>query len=519
MSKNYSFLILALVIFFISQPDESFCKKPDSNQSIDDESVSLSGSSKDKVLSIRLKRNISLYELITKSGHSIEDKDVVSFLTDFTKLNWNVKSISILKKGTVIKLPLKNLKKVGDNLFQPYKKPKVAAITREKTKAAAITRKRLYLFPITQKRPKPAPRTIDRKPKEKAGIRVSRIDKAMLLRNIKILSDSLDDKISIETEGFKFFNINERTRISLDTSFFPVIVLNKERILVLDYSGILPQEIKDIVELAWPEYRVVSNNGRVDLKNIIGTLLESMDYSVNYDKKIVVGGRTQIEYFADFLIFKKQSDMMDSKISVIGIIKADEYTTPESLVRWLKEKDINLIELTYNEKKKIRRSKAEIINIDSDKNAREFTETMLSLIGYKFSRDDVLNLSDRKEYSFNLKADLSINLGYRTKVIEFVELSDYEINYAKKRGFDIACIRTWDARKNIISKLMALFSLNYNSLKTSTSHIMPRGVKYRLLLPGVFVHSVKGPVLITDADFEPELLRQLIDEKVNIITF
>ena len=62
-----------------------------------------------KILLQKLKKDTSLDELIISSGYTISDADVASFLTDFLALNQSVKSISSLKKGSLIKIPLKHL--------------------------------------------------------------------------------------------------------------------------------------------------------------------------------------------------------------------------------------------------------------------------------------------------------------------------------------------------------------------------------------------------------------------------
>ena len=486
MINNTFFLSIIAVLFFLLH-GESFCKELYAAQSIKDKASS------NKSLIIKITKDTSLYELITKSGYSIDDRDVVSFLRDFMNMNENVKGISALKKGIVVKVPLRNLRKVEAGTVKLHEKTETPARKRSLIKKAET---------------------------EKTVTGYSLINRAMILRNIKLLSDSLDKKILIEMEGFKLFNINERSTLSLDASFFPLINFNKERILVLDLSGILPEEVKDLVEVTWPEYRVVSYRGELDLKKIIGFLLESMGYSVNSDGKIIIGGRTQIEYDADFLIFLNSDDLMNNEISVIGIIGMNEFGTPENTIEWLKKREINLIELSYNEVKKHHGKASKVVDIELNKDEKEFTENILSLMGYKFSRDSVFNLSDRKEYSYNLKAALSINLGYRSKLIEFTELSDYEIKFAQKRGFDIISVKTWEERKTIIHKIISLLSLNFkNSPRTTSPYITPPGVKYRLLSPGVFVHSINGPMFITDSEFDTELLRQLIDENVTIVKF
>lgn len=446
-------------------------------------------SASDRILTVRLKSNISLDDLIEKSGYRIDDADVIPFLTEFARLNEHITTISSLRKDSLVKLPTEYLKKVGSQVKQ----------TRG---------------PIRQPEREP----VIKKEKERIVRRV--LDREVILRNIKLLSDAIDDSIRIESVGFKVITINERSEISLDASFFPMIAVSNERIVVLDYTGILPEEVKNIIEISWPEYRIVSAHKQDDLKSIIRGLLIAMGYSVSVDKRIVIGGLTKIEYDADLVIYRNDRDLLDSEITVIGIVGDNELSSPEILARWLLEKDINLVELSYEEIKKIHGTRARLVKIDSSLDSREFTESLLSHIGYKYSRNEVLNLSDRKEFTFNLRADISIDMGSRTKVIEFAELSDFEIDYARKKGYDIACIIPDEDRFVILRKIAAIFPFTYNELpEIRASHLTPKRVKYRVISAGVFMNSLNGPLFITRYDADANLLSELIDSKNTILTF
>lgn len=482
---NKFILLISMIFFYALLYGPAYCASPDI--------AIVNKSARGKVLSVRPPNDISLYELITKSGYSIADEDVASFLTDFTKLNEDIKSISNIKKGTTVRLPLQNLKKTGNELASSGETSGLHAVKR---------------------------RIVKKKEQKKFEAETNLANKEMLLRNIKILSRYLYDNSTVGAEGLKFFSVNEKTEIALDTSYFPVIELNTKRVLIVDYTGILPEEIGNIVELTWPEYRIVSFKPQATFKQIIGSLLESMGYAVNEARTVVAGGRTKIEYNADFIIFKKTSDILDSKIWIVGIVDNDGYSTPESLMGWFSMRDINLIELSHNETRNRHAAGADASYIDSDGNARVFAEAVLSRLGYKYSSNTSHNLSDRKEFTYRLKADLSINLGYRTKVFEFTELSDDEINFAKKKGIDIACIKPLEERRAVLSKILSLLSLHYSGSTASvSSSITPKGVKYRLLSPGFFVHSIHGPIFFTDSDLEPALLREIITDQISVIKF
>lgn len=70
----------------------------------------------DKQLTLITTKDISLSELIKSSGYDLDDKDIGLFLRDFISLNGNIKRLSVIPKGTTVRLPIKNLKAKEDKI-------------------------------------------------------------------------------------------------------------------------------------------------------------------------------------------------------------------------------------------------------------------------------------------------------------------------------------------------------------------------------------------------------------------
>lgn len=447
----------------------------------------------DKTLVLKIKQDISLDNLISNAGYTLDDRNMNLFLTEFINLNKDIKSISLLKKGTILRLPLKHLERKEVSAGKVSASPSV-----HRVKKKIIRKNEIAKTPVD----------------------VVSFDRSLLIRNFKTLFQSLEDNVTVDAEGLKIFNISDRSELSLDKSFFPSIDLHNEHILVFDYSGILPEDLKNLLEISWPEYRFVSYKKGMNLKNLVYALLNETGYAIKNSQKLVVGGRSQIEYYPDFLVFRKNDDFMDSEISLVSIIDYNEMKTPASLVNWLNKKGIRVVELSNHDLKQSRNMTTKTTYIDSDSSYNEFAEKILTLLGYDFSRDKTIHISNRKEFTYNLKADLSINLGYKTKVIEFNELSDHEVNYAKKQGLDISCISPWEEKREIAKKIMTLFSLEFSNMpKTTSLYITPKKVRYRLFLPGVYAKSRKGGFFLTDSELENDLLESILDEKVAIVKY
>ncbi len=447
-----------------------------------------------RVLALKLQKSISLNDLIQTAGYGISDEDVVLFLTEFIELNPSVKSVSSLKKGTLVRVPIKHLKKTLDR----------PALFREKSELGGLKQR------IARKRT----------PVRLADPEALKIDKSMLLSNIERLFSSLGEDVSLEKEGFKLFSLSEKSDISFDAGLFPVMDLHNDRILVIDYTGTFPDDMKNLLEVSWPEYRVVSPRGNVDLRGFVPILLQESGYLFQETSKMVSGGASQVEYYADFLVHGKNGKPMESDISLVSVLNSSEYRTPQEIISWFRNRDIRIIELSEQDRKYVNRSPGTVLDMQATTPGKTFVENVLTLMGYPFTRDENINLSDRKELRFSMRADLLIDMGYKRKIVEFSGVSDQEMKYVQKLGLDIAQIEPWEGKHDMIRKIMSLLSLNStNSPKKNASFLSPRNTRYRLRLPGFVVKSLKGVFFMTDADLDEELQKSIISEGISVVKF
>lgn len=448
-----------------------------------------------KILAIKPQKSISLNDLIQAAGYRINDEDVVLFLTEFIELNPSVKSVSTLKMGTMVSMPVRHLKKTAGS-------PELG-----RSKAGPIGLKQR----IARKR----------SPVHHTDPEAPGIYRSMLLRNIQRLFSSLGNDVSLEKEGFRFFSLGEKSDLSFDTGLFPVMDLHNDRILVIDYTAAFPEDMKNLLEVSWPEYRIVSPPpGKIDLRGMVPILLHESGYLFQENSKMVSGGAAQIEYYTDFLVHGKNGKPIDGDISLVSVLDSGEYRTPQEIIMWFEKHDIRIIELSEQDRTTINRMPGSVLDIHRNTQGKAFVENVITLMGYPFSRDENIKLSARKEINYTIRADLLIDMGYKKKILEFSGISDQEMKYISKLGLDIAQIEPSDGKNVMIRKIMSLLSLSYtNSPKTNALSLSPKNSRYRLFLPGFVVKSLKGVFFITDADLDGELLKNIISEGISVVIF
>lgn len=447
-----------------------------------------------RVLALKLQKNIPLNDLIQTAGYSISDEDVVLFLTEFIELNPAIKSVSVLKKGTMVRMPVRHLKKTS---VSPVPVRETAGLHEQKR---LIARKRSPARPVDPV--------------------VLSIDRTVLLGNMLRLFSALGEDVSVEKEGVKYLSLGEKSDISFDTGLFPIMDLHNDRILVIDYTGAFPDDMKNLLEVSWPEYRVVSPRGKADLRGIVPILLQESGYLFQESSRMVSGGAAQAEYYADFLVHGKNGKPMDSDVSLVSVLGSGEYRTPPEIISWFMNRDIRIIELSEQDRHHAHRNPGSVIDVQADTTGKAFVEKILTLMGYSYSRDEKIKLSSGREIQFNVHADLLIDMGYKRKIVEFSGVSDQEIMYIRKLGLDIVRIERREGKNDMIRKVLTLLSLPHtNSPQKNASSLTPNNARYRLLVPGFVVKSLRGVFFMTDADLDDELKKSIVGEGVSVLKF
>lgn len=434
----------------------------------------LSLNAKDKnYIDVKAERDISLSDLIRSSGFDLEDDKVVPFLGEFLRLNDNIKSLNLIPKGKTIRLPLRFLK-TQMKITEKKGKGEVRKVVEEKDKIALLT------------------------------------------RNIKMLFDRLGETITVRPGEVIIFPVTERASLSLDTNYFPVFELPGQHLIILDLRERLPNEIRDVIEVQWPEYTVIS--GR-DLKMIINRILDVMDYSCLDDGRVIIGDEIQIEVKADCIVMRKGKDIMENDIIILSIIKEGEFGFPERFLKWAKDSGINIIDLPMKELRGEMQGSREARFLSLPDQKGELVVTFLTFLGYEVKRNVGLSLSERMDYRLNITADIAFKSGKRTKLIDLSGLPQPVVGLLRRHGIDAISIRPQGESREIILNILDFLSLDYQRHPETVSAIVtPRRVKYRVKPRGILVRTKRGTLLLSDYH-NPELLRSLIDSRITLIKY
>lgn len=433
------------------------------------------------VVAVRAGANSSLGELIRTSGYSLEDKNVEAFLKDFARLNEDVKSLSWIPQGTLVRIPLKNL--------VPLRLKTVA-----EGSVARVEKK-----------------------KRRLGSRGAAGDD-LVLRNLSTVLLALTDVVRIKSDGVTVLSSDSKTELSVDTASFPMVELADKRVIMLDYRGTLPAELKDIIEVSWPEYRVISCRGIKHLKSSVSALLDTIGYSAFGSGRVIIVDTAKVELHPDFVVMKMGEDVLNAEIAAVSIVQPGEQGIPEEFKEWARNKGVRILDL-YTEEPHLSKVKAQTVSLE-ERNVESLSERFLALLSYPVKRGETFTFSGKSGYRFAMRTDMSFREKNKVKAIQFSSVPEPQLRFAERRGIDVLSIDPRGGRAAVLKEIMGFVSLPYSERPEKTSQVItPRKAKYRLFVPGILVRSRKGTFFFTEAAAEEYLLSSLIRRDIRLVTF
>ena len=453
--------LLALIISFDSSPG--------------------SVTARNKTVTVKVSSNSSLGELIKTMGYSLEGKNVAAFLKDFTRLNEDIKSLSGIPRGTLVRIPLRNLVPLG----------------RKKITEANDQR-------------------VERK-KGQHGDRGTSGDD-LVLRNLSTLLLALTDVTRIKSDGVMVLSTDNKAELSVDTASFPLVELADKRVIMLDYRGTLPAELKDIIEISWPEYRVVSCHGIKNLKGSVSALLDSIGYSAFGSGKVIMWDTAKVELLPDFVVMKTGEDVLNTEIAAVSIVQPGEYGIPEEFREWARNKGVRILEL-YTREPHLLRAKAHAVSLE-EKDVESLSERFLTLLAYTVKKGETFSFGGKGGYRFAMKTDMSFREKGKVKAIQFATLPEPQLRFAERKGVEMLSIDPRSGRTAALREIMDFVSVSYSERPEKTSLVItPKKAKYRLFAPGILVRSRKGTFFLTEAGADASLLGSLVGKDVRLVTF
>jgi len=380
-------------------------------------------------------------EYVVKEGESLSDiiqNELKASHDDIYKILWTVKRLNP---------NIENLNRIhtGQKLLLPLVKRDIAPIVvREHAGKRVIKKEKVIKKKVVKKEKIVRKKKVITPEKQIAVIRyiLSRING------------------SIISKGNYYIPLLPSGQITIDCSVVPVVEFDNGMTILLDMTGRLPEELKQVIELTWKNYAVINVAKDRKLPSVLEKVINaSGDYSFkkigNYVK---IGDHPAISVFTDWIVSEKVSK--DKKPYSFGIKHVEHRSAllPGNIRRYADENGFEVIELLNESGIESIRDTYESLDVpalDSDTNA-VLVESLLRTLGYSPLRNSEVKIYNMKEHGFKLsmKVDLLLKINDRQIIIHSRKIPQQFTDVLEKRGTDLVFISEGEKKEKVFENVL-----------------------------------------------------------------
>ncbi|HDP24438.1 MAG TPA: LysM peptidoglycan-binding domain-containing protein [Deltaproteobacteria bacterium] len=144
-------------------------------------------------------------------------------------------------------------------------------------------------------------------------------------------------------QGSYFMPMAGGSSITIDTNEIPVIELDTGKRIVFDIQGKISPEIGELMEQAFPSFKVVSGPAE-NLEALMDQVLHVSGYfSVNRDASpLLIGEEEKVKLFGKWIVYKEYSRR---SVFVINLLSGQDDQTPRPIRTYASRFGIDIIEL------------------------------------------------------------------------------------------------------------------------------------------------------------------------------
>ncbi|UCH01063.1 MAG: LysM peptidoglycan-binding domain-containing protein [Deltaproteobacteria bacterium] len=326
--------------------------------------------------------------------------------------------------------------------------------------------------------------------------------------------------------GEQFIPLKSGAQIRLKADSFPVLNLTSGRRLIIDIRNELPEDICQLIESDWEDYRIVHLAPGDNLKTVMDKILAAGNYYkiLKSGEQFKIGGDIDVSIAGDWVIIphRGERDITD-KIVVISLINNQSEKTPAVVRAYLEKLGINVIDYpdfsTHEDMKEgIHIQKKIKIEKDMD---FPLPTLLLDLAGQPFSSQVKIPVYQGESPKFNLiiQADLFFNRNGKDCVIDLTGLSPAILSLLKRHQFLVLSLSDTQDLNRMTELILDFLGLPFDS---KPHHLLAaardetRSIK--LTIPGISFHDQGGKrILATNTRMPVEIVSFLNQKGYRIL--
>lgn len=326
--------------------------------------------------------------------------------------------------------------------------------------------------------------------------------------------------------GEQFIPLKSGAQINLKADSFPTLNLSNGRRLIIDIKNELPEDICQLIESDWEDYRIVHLAPQDNLTAVMDKILAASNYYkvLRSGEQFRIGGDIEISIAGDWVIVPYRGGPGSTNtIIVISLISNPSEKTPGIVSAYLKRLGIEVIE--YPDFSAHQDMKEEIpiqkkIKIEKDMDFPLAT-LLLNLAGQPFSSKVKIPVYQGESAKFNLiiQADLFFNRKGKDCIIDLTGLSPAILSLLGKHHFLVLSLASEKDVNRMTELILDFLGLPFDS---KPHHLLAAARdetrSITLTIPGISFHDQEGErILATDTKVPVEIVSLLNQKGYNLL--
>ncbi|MGC9325109.1 MAG: LysM peptidoglycan-binding domain-containing protein [Desulfomonilia bacterium] len=235
-----------------------------------------------------------------------------------------------------------------------------------------------------------------------------------------------------KNQGSYFMPMAGGSSITIDTNEIPVIELDTGKRIVFDMHSKISPEIGDLVEQAFPSFKVISGPSE-NLEEMMDRVLSVSGYfSVNKDASpLLVGEEEKVRFFGKWIVYKEYSRR---SVFVINILDGQDIRTPTPIRKYASRFGIDIIELGGRKSESSRPAEGTLTSLNRSYPA------LLDRLGVPYERDKEIELVKSDPVRIVYTAPMISGNVILTETMPEVTMS----SFLEKKGYRLVDTRVKD---------------------------------------------------------------------------
>ena len=324
--------------------------------------------------------------------------------------------------------------------------------------------------------------------------------------------------------GQHFIPLQSGGQVNLNANAYPILNLENGTRIIVDLFHELPEKMARLISATWKNYKVMHLAEKDELKDALRKILPLCEYYEIYPPSdpLKLSGDITFTITADWII-QLHNEPSDKPIKVLAItlLENPAQATPAGIKNLLAGLGIKVIEFPGSTAETDPADAPENLISTGDSPAG-LLETLFTLMGYTFAKDQDIPVYSSQKSDFNLtvKADFFLHLDDQDYIVDLTGLSPEVLALLKEHRFAVLSLAEEKEPLMRVKKTLAFFKVPAEAQpKPLLAADRAETKNIKMNIPGLTFADAGGQaVLATPFKLPDELNRILARKGIKVLS-